>query len=288
MLKKFARKIAGSKISVIFKVLLTAAQLLHYRLLCLKWALIGKKRPTAGEISYVVKNVTFIYKSFKRQKMAKRLFWNIQKYYPGAAVIIADDSGVPLDVKSEYAKIITLPFNSGLSCGLNAALTEVKTPYVMRLDDDELLTPYTDIGGQLDLLEQNENIDLVAVQACSALEGMRPKKAAEEYYEQTIKNAPKSLLIPHMTRLDDNRIVVAKSPNTFLARTEKLREVGYDNNIRMIDHHEFFFRAAGVITACMDESAFVFHYHNRFDREYNKYRADYKKDLIYIREKHKP
>lgn len=37
-------------------------------------------------------NVTVIFKSFERQKMAKRLYENLQKYYPGVRVVIADDS----------------------------------------------------------------------------------------------------------------------------------------------------------------------------------------------------
>ncbi len=36
--------------------------------------------------------------------------------------------------------------NSGLSYGLNRALEKVKTPYVMRMDDDELLTLKTCLG----------------------------------------------------------------------------------------------------------------------------------------------
>ena len=46
-------------------------------------------------------------------------------------------------------KVIQLPFNSGLSYGLNRALEKVKTPYVMRMDDDELLTVKTYLGDQV-------------------------------------------------------------------------------------------------------------------------------------------
>ncbi len=72
-----------------------------------------------------------------------------------------------------------------------------------------------------------------------------------------------------------------------MARTELYRQVGYDENIRMIDHNEFFFRAAGVLVCAMDIDAFVFHYHNWFGREYRKYRGDYYRDAVYIRMKHK-
>ena len=91
-------------------------------------------------------NVTVIFKSFERQKMAKRLYENLQKYYPGVRVVIADDSRKPLDLQGDSLTIIQLPFNSGLSYGLNQALERVDTPYVMRMDDDELLTVRTRLG----------------------------------------------------------------------------------------------------------------------------------------------
>lgn len=75
-------------------------------------------------------NVTVIFKSFERQKMAKRLYENLQKYYPGVRVVIADDSRKPLDLQGDSLTIIQLPFNSGLSYGLNQALERVDTPYV--------------------------------------------------------------------------------------------------------------------------------------------------------------
>ena len=88
-----------------------------------------------------------------------------------------------------------------------------------------------------------------------------------------------------MTKIDERHVVVGKTPNRFIARTEKLQSVGYDDNIRMIDHHEFFYRAAGNIVSVLDTECYVIHYHNWFDRNYKKYRADYQGDLQYIRRK---
>lgn len=88
--------------------------------------------------------------------------------------------------------------------------------------------------------------------------------------------------IPHMTKVDASHVVVGKTTNIFIARTDKIREVGYDDNIRMIDHNEFFYRATGRIVSCLDTKCYVIHYHNWFDRHYQKYRSDYQKDLEYI------
>jgi hypothetical protein len=62
--------------------------------------------------------------------MAKRLYHCFCSNYPGAAIVIADDSAEPLEISG--ADIVHLPFNRGLSKGLIAALDAVKTEYVMR------------------------------------------------------------------------------------------------------------------------------------------------------------
>ena len=184
-----------------------------------------------------------------------------------------------------YVEVIQLPFNSGLSVGLNQALEKVTTSFVIRMDDDELLTPHTCFHEQLKSLLTHENVDLVGILPFNLPQCRSIRKAAVPYLTQSMKEAPKPLIIPHMTKIDERHVVVGKTPNRFIARTEKLQSVGYDDNIRMIDHHEFFYRAAGNIVSVLDTECYVIHYHNWFDRNYKKYRADYQGDLQYIRRK---
>ena len=212
---------------------------LEYRFLCVKLWFNGYHKPTSDEAERVVSQVTFIYKSFERQYMAKRLYHNIQKYYPGVRVIIADDSSRPLKLMGKSLTVVQLPFNYGLSYGLNKALEKVETPFTMRLDDDTLLTPSSNIHGQLSFLEKNPNVDLVAVQACSSPYLRASRETAKTYFRYDMKYVPKPLLIPHKTRLDDTHIVLGKVVNLFLVRTAQYKKLGYDDNIRMIDHHEF-------------------------------------------------
>lgn len=225
------------------------------------------------DIRNVEKNVTFIYKSFNRQKLAKRLYKSIRSFYPNVRIIIADDSREPLDLPC----VIHLPFNSGLSKGLIAALEQVQTPFVMRMDDDEVLTTSSKIHEQLSYLQTHSQVDLVGIQLTK-----KSRQAAADY-SRILFNKP--LLIPAGTDIA-GKTVVYKSPNTFLARTDKLRLVGYDPNIRMIDHQEFFYRAAGVIVSVQCSDAYVLHQHNRFDKEYLKYRRDINNDVLYINLKH--
>ncbi len=286
-LEKFFRKLSATRFSGVFSPLSKGLMDLQCHFFQLKWKLQKAPMPTLEDIALMQENVTFIYKSFQRQRLAKELYFNIQKYYPGVQVIVADDSEKPLRIKGDHIQIIQLPFNSGISYGINCALEQVKTPYVIRMDDDELLTPYTNFHGQLRFLMEHPEVDLAAVAyipvpRCSPLE-----QTVRRYYAQSMHAAPLPLKIPHMTPMDETRVVVGKPPNIFLARTESVRAVGYDNNIRMIDHNEFFFRAAGVLVSVLDTKAFVLHRHDRFNKSYEIYRNDTLADSIYIRQKHR-
>ena len=286
-INQFFRKISNTRIAVLLSPINYVVVSLQIFVLRLLWFLSGKKKPKQEDVHLVKEQVTFIYKSFERQKMAKRLYRNIQSYYPGVKVIIADDSAIPLNLVDEHVEVIQLPFNSGLSFGLNRALEKVTTPFVIRMDDDELLTPNTCFHEQLKFLLIHENVALVGILPFNLPQCRRIKKAAAPYLKESMKEAPKPLLIPHMTKIDETHVVVGKTPNRFIARTDKIRSVGYDDNIRMIDHHEFFYRAAGNIVSVLDTRCYVIHYHNWFDQNYKKYRSDYQGDVQYIRQKRK-
>ena len=62
----------------------------------------------------VRENVTFIFKSFERQRMSRQLCANIGRLYPGTRIIVADDSCKPLIVRRRNVKVIQMPYNSGL------------------------------------------------------------------------------------------------------------------------------------------------------------------------------
>ena len=112
------------------------------------------------------------------------------------------------------------------------------------------------------------------------------KAVAADYRSRSMADAPKPLRIPRGTMLDEHHMVLAKTPNMFLARTEPYRAVGYDDQIRMMDHNDFFFRASGNLVSVLDERCFVLHCHNRFNRAYQKYREDVRGDKAYIFYKH--
>lgn len=258
---------------------------LQFLKLC--WFFRGARKPNKAQQDFMRENVTFLYKSFERQRLAKRLYRNIQHYYPGIRVIIADDSKKPLALSGPGLQVIQLPYNVGLSVGLNQGLAKVETPFVIRMDDDELLTPCANYHRQLQFLMDHPEVDLVGILPLSVPVRKNWKnKQFKQYAQLAMSNAPKALKIPHLTWLDETHVVLGKIPNIFIARTDKYRSIGYDDNIRMIDHHEFFFRAAGNLVSVLDTSCFVIHNHCPFDYPYHVHRYNIADDKRYIAMKH--
>ena len=285
-IKDFGNNILSGKAAPFASTLWKGLFFAQWTVLRSVWALNGYHMPGPKEREAVRRNVTFIFKSFERKDMAIGLYHNIQKFYPGVRVIIVDDSRIPLEYAAPFLQVIHLPFNSGLSRGISAALKEVRTPYVMRMDDDELLTRRTNLGRQLLFLAKHTDVDIVTFGFITVMNHHPEKAVWPTYYKTTMADAPKKLKIRHMTRLDDNHVVLGKGPNIFLARTDSVRRVGYDENIRMIDHHDFFRRAAGEVVTVGAIDSFVFHRHNPFDKEYQKYRSDLQADTEYLSRKY--
>lgn len=100
-----AKKICKSPLAPLAKVAFDIFAKVQFGYLNLKWKISGKKMPTAEQAHEVTQNVTFMFKSFERQKQAKKLYKNIQKHYPGAKVVIADDSKVPLEIKQNTIRL---------------------------------------------------------------------------------------------------------------------------------------------------------------------------------------
>ena len=51
----------------------------------------------------------------------------------------------------------------------------------------------------------------------------------------------------------------------------------------MLDHQKLFWRAAGNLVSVVALGTAVFHYHNPFQKHYQKHRCDVEKDRKYIK-----
>lgn len=182
-------------------------------------------------------DITFIIQTFLRPACLDKLLKSIEKYYPDVPVLIYDDS--------EYDR--------GLSWGRNYLVSQVKTKYFLLLDDDFVFTSKTKIEKLVAKAEQG--YDLVA----GAL--LQDKKIIHyegryEYYDNILK------YIPSTTEPLDFVF------NFFVARTEKIKECQWDEDLKLAEHTSFFFRHRGKLKIGYIPEVIVEHCPDKSDPEY--------------------
>ena len=77
-----------------------------------------------------------------------------------------------------------------------------------------------------------------------------------------------------------------KVPNFYLGRTDKIRQVGWDENLKRLDHADFFTRAVGVLTSAQDRDFKVLHYPTYFNRNYMQHKNDTQRDSLVLHHKY--
>lgn len=208
--------------------------------------------------------VTAIIKTFERQDRCTSLIESIRRAYPDLPIVVVDDSRTPGDYPG--CKVLRLPFDSGLSAGRNAGLAAVKTDYTLLLDDDLLFETRTDLGGALAILENHPAIDLL-----SGIVLDLPLRIVHDFRTADIYPTGAEALIPQGTRIGPAE-VMDKLPNFFLARTEALRKVGWDPELKLLEHADFFTRAKGVVVSAEWSGWRVLHCRDPFNRSYAAHR----------------
>jgi GT2 family glycosyltransferase len=185
--------------------------------------------------------------------------------------------------------VISLPYDVGLSAGRNAMLDRVTTPYFVLLDDDFVFTPKTTLDRLLDVLERNANVDIVSGSL------FLPGKENEPYsYAELLEldYAAKELRLRK-----GNRGALPNEPgcflhdivlNFFVARTDRIRRVRWDERLKLGEHQDFFIRAkqAGLVVVACPSHAVALHDQAHSDQNYKAKRMREFQYLKLMLEKH--
>ena len=172
-------------------------------------------------------------------------------YYP---IIIADDSYGKYKQQNsrlvnryryKYSADITLlnlPFDTGLSYGRNQIVLNCQTKYLMIIDDSRTFTHKLNIPKMITFLENNPKYHLFAGiipgrignhKKYSCLFG----KINKNGNTVNITGKPnKKINNKLFNNLEETNIVV----NTFIARTDSLRNVKWRDKLKMGEHEQFF------------------------------------------------
>ena len=222
--------------------------------------------------------LTAIIKTFERPRQLLRLVESLQRAFRGLSIVVADDSRSPGTLPG--VRTLALPYDSGVAAGRQAALDVVTTELTWVLDDDFVVHRGTRLAEVLGLLAQNVELDLVGGAVVdlplyssrgSALDPIYPTSALP--------------LVPLGSRFG-RAVVCDKVPNFFVARTEKLRLVGWDRRLKRVEHGDFFTRARGVLTTAFLPEFSCLHVQSPFDRDYMRRREDYGADEALLRERY--
>jgi glycosyltransferase involved in cell wall biosynthesis len=228
-----------------------------------------------AERAETARRVTVAVKTFERPSVIRRHLRSLRGVFDGR-VVVADDSRTPLTWDDPLVDVIPLAFNSGVSVGRNAALAAVTTDYVLVTDDDIVFTAGTDLQRARRVLDDHPEVDVVGFLRIDL-----PEWSAYDH-------GPDALFAGHDEPLRPWGEMVGGLPvrykiaQVFLGRTEPVRAVGWDENLRMVDHKDFFSRACGHLLVVQDAAVQVLHARAPFSTRYAPHRNDTAADLAYL------
>ncbi|KAG8514192.1 Beta-1,4 N-acetylgalactosaminyltransferase 1 [Galemys pyrenaicus] len=200
--------------------------------------------------------VTVATKTFLRYNRLRALIASIRRFYPTVTVIIADDSDKPERVSGPYIEHYLMPFGKGWFAGRNLAVSQVTTKYVLWVDDDFIFTARTRLEKLVDVLERTP-LDLVggAVREISGFTTTYRQLLSVEPGAPGRGNCWRQKRGFHHELVGFPSCVVTDGVvNFFLARTDKVREVGFDPRFSRVAHLEFFLEGLGSLRvgSCSD------------------------------------
>ena len=198
--------------------------------------------------------ITAVIKAGRRPKKLGKLLVSIRKLYPKMRVVVGDDSPRPLT--TSLAEVYMLPQDCGLAQGRNSLLRLVKTPYTLLLDDDFEFVEET----RLESLAWG--IDKFNLDLCAGSLILGKGKWKRWHTENTVQHFEGKMRVVNDPSLEEHgSLLIEKEPlqklsldpalflvditlNFFLAKTQFLLDLGWDNRCKIGGEHEdFFWRA---------------------------------------------
>lgn len=84
----------------------------------------------------------------------------------------------------------------------------------------------------------------------------------------------------------DELVIFDKIANFFIARTESIRKVNWDNKVKLAVHADFFTRAKGILVTAYYDKFKILHAQTPFDKHYMSKRMNTENDIKYLRRKY--
>tara|TARA_Y100001936_G_scaffold250070_1_gene301933 strand:- start:1543 stop:2355 length:813 start_codon:yes stop_codon:yes gene_type:complete len=187
-------------------------------------------------------DVTAIIKTFNRPESVRRLVNSIRKYYPNLNLIIVDDGEQKVEdfQNDKKIKYIKANFNIGLSAGRNLALSHVKSKFTLLLDDDFEFTGDTDLERMHSILVRTK-FDVVGGDMLNWGTDRSKFHGTLELKDRTLRRFVELSRNGH-EGLKEYDIII----NFFMAKTDILKNVKWDPQLKLGEHEDFFIRLKEV------------------------------------------
>lgn len=225
-----------------------------------------------------LEGLTALIKTFERPKAVARLVASLQRLYPDLRLLVVDDSRNPAPLPG--VEWLTLPFDAGVSAGRSAGLQQVQTPFTLLLDDDFIFYRGSGLRAAFAAMQQYPEIDLMGGAVIQL-----PHFRVADYRAAGLYPTPAQPVRPIGSMIGPFP-VYDKVPNFYIARTERLRLVDWDPQIKRMDHADFFTRARGVLVSVYNPQLRCFHAQTPFDRRYMQHRGDLAADMALLRRRY--
>ena len=225
-------------------------------------------------MSEVTQQITVAIKTFERPELVKRAVSSLRHFHPTMPVVIADDSKEPISFNEDpYTEALHLPFDTGISYGRNRAIERVKTPYYLLMDDDYFFKADCNLEGLVKVLETTD-FDIISMRVLN----YRAKKGycrGELHFAGTMEREGTQMV--HY--IGKNRGIYQGYPcfdiihNCYLARTNKVAKIKFDEKIKIgKEHGDFFLEAKknGVLVTIAKDS--YIHHLQANSSNYNNFR----------------
>ncbi|MEO1615490.1 MAG: glycosyltransferase family A protein [Planctomycetota bacterium] len=210
-------------------------------------------------MSVSLTDITFCIKTIHRPWSCHRLVESLRQHLNDPTIIVVDDGqpdkrfSVKYPESAEHCEIINLDQHDvGVGVGRNAAVDAVKTKFMFLLDDDHVVTPNLNLDRVCERFAKHE-VDILGVRQGA---GGRPTMLSP------LMNSKRIWM--HRGETERNGYVAwcDMSSNAFLARTETVRDLRWDEELKTYEHWEFFYRArlAGLKVAVSGD-CFIKHAH---------------------------
>lgn len=220
-------------------------------------------------------DVTAIIVSFLRPEYTVACVKSLRETYPGIRIVVGEngypDRGLAAACARAGARYVRLPFDCGVTGARNRLVSLVETPYVMVGDDDFLY----DHGALADhmrvFLADHSDYDLIGGRV--SVDGRvqnyqgRVTRHPDHFTTEPIDPEKESFEISHFFGPEDHPRVrpfrycdADLTFNYFIARTEKVRSVPWDEEIKVAyEHFSWFhdFRSAGHRVAFSPEPVVI-------------------------------